>query len=184
MSKFVSAFDSYNLCLTGDIGRTLATPSGGLNEHIPTLLILNDQGGGVMSVSTDVASTLRAQMKHHEPIVCFHKNSVVCLNFQGSKSNNVFTEDGTCYSLNAMHGHDVHVICFEPGIVRREGSDSRFVKNKSVTLRAQMGDNQPAVCFQQNQREEVRDMGDCAGALTAESGMHNTNFICHEVKDE
>ena len=39
-----------------------------------------------------------------------------------------------------------NVICFEPGIARREGSDSRFVQDMSVTLRAHMGDNQPAVC--------------------------------------
>lgn len=39
------------------------------------------------------------------------------------------------------------VICFEPGIARREGSDSRFVQDMSVTLRARMGDNQPAVCY-------------------------------------
>ena len=32
-------------------------------------------------------------------------------------------------------------------------------------------------CFQQNQREEVRLLGDKAGAITAESGMHNTNYI-------
>jgi site-specific DNA-cytosine methylase len=31
-------FDSYNLCLTGSIGRTVTTPSGGLNEHIPIVV--------------------------------------------------------------------------------------------------------------------------------------------------
>lgn len=30
--------DSYNLCLTGEIGRTLATSGGGLNEHIPVIM--------------------------------------------------------------------------------------------------------------------------------------------------
>ena len=99
-----TGFDSYNLCLTGDIGRTLATPSGGLNEHIP-VVVLNDQGGSVMSVS-DIPATLRAESHQHEP-----------------------------------------VICFEPGIVKREGSDSRFVENMCGTLRADMGDNQPAVCY-------------------------------------
>lgn len=99
-----TGFDSYNPCLTGDIGRTLATPSGGLNEHIP-VVVLNDQGGSVMSVS-DIPATLRAESHQHEP-----------------------------------------VICFEPGIVKREGSDSRFVENMCGTLRAEMGDNQPAVCY-------------------------------------
>lgn len=40
--------------------------SGAVSE----ILVLNDQGGGIMSVS-DKPATLRAQMKHHEPIICF-----------------------------------------------------------------------------------------------------------------
>ena len=39
------------------------------------------------------------------------------------------------------------------------------------------GNDLCAICFQQNQREEVRNMGDKAGAITAESGMHNTNYV-------
>lgn len=73
-------------------------------------------------------------------------NRVICLNFQGSKGNNIVTEDGTAFNLMSMHGHDVHV-----------------------------------VCFQQNQREEVRNMGEQAGAITAESGMHNTNYLCYAL---
>lgn len=37
------------------------------------------------------------------------------------------------------------------------------------------------LCFQQNQRDEVRDMGDCAGALAAAPGIHNQNFIAQTV---
>lgn len=92
-NKSISGFDSYNLCLTVDVGRTLATPSGGLNEHIH-VIVLNDQGGSVMNVS-DIPSTLRAESHQHEPI-----------------------------------------ICFEPGIVKREGSNSRFVEDMCGTLRA------------------------------------------------
>ena len=33
------------------------------------ILVLNDQGGAVMNISYDVTATLRADMKHHEPIV-------------------------------------------------------------------------------------------------------------------
>jgi DNA (cytosine-5)-methyltransferase 1 len=36
-------------------------------------------------------------------------------------------------------------IAFEPGIATREGSESRFVKELSPTLRKEMGDNQVAV---------------------------------------
>lgn len=31
--------DSYNLCLTGDVGRTLTGARGGCNEHVPCILI-------------------------------------------------------------------------------------------------------------------------------------------------
>lgn len=33
------------------------------------IIVLNDQGGGVMSVSIDVVGTLRAQCKGHPPLV-------------------------------------------------------------------------------------------------------------------
>lgn len=36
------------------------------------ILVLNDQGGAVMSVSYDITATLRADMKHHEPIVLIY----------------------------------------------------------------------------------------------------------------
>ncbi len=35
----VEGFDSYNLCGTGDKGRTICTPTGELNEHIPCVVI-------------------------------------------------------------------------------------------------------------------------------------------------
>ena len=151
-SEFLSGFDSYNLCLTGGIGRTLATPSGGLNEHIP-VVVLNDQGGSVMSVS-DIPATLRAESHQHEP-----------------------------------------VICFEPGIVKREGSDSRFVENMCGTLRAEMGDNQPAVCYQTPEiiddlvyvfKERAGCPGGGKGILIAENKAFTlaTNFngaICYAI---
>ncbi len=43
--------------------------------------------------------------------------------------------------------------------------------------------DQHAVCFQQNQREEVRLMGgdgQTAGSLQAQPGMKNTNFLCQQ----
>ena len=36
------------------------------------VIVLNDQGGAVMHVSYDVTATLRADMKHHEPIVLIY----------------------------------------------------------------------------------------------------------------
>lgn len=163
--------DMYNFTITGDISSNLNAASCDSPTHSgPSLLILNDQGGDVMNISDGITSTLRAQDHGHPPVVCFNECNdrayisettaatvraechgaipVVCLNFQGSKSNNVCTEDGTCYSLTVMHGHDAHVVCFEPGILRRDCSaGNRAYIDICSTLRAQMGDNQPAVCY-------------------------------------
>lgn len=38
----VIGIDVFHFCATGDIGRTMTTPSGGINEHIPVLLLSND----------------------------------------------------------------------------------------------------------------------------------------------
>ena len=71
---------------------------------------------------------------------------IVVLNDQGGSVMDVSEEVTAC--LRAQdHGHPP-VICFEPGIARREGNPSRFVDDRCVTLRAEMGDNQPAVCYE------------------------------------
>ena len=51
-----------------------------------------------------------------------------CLNFQGSKGNNCVTSDGSCPNLNAMHGHDVHVVALDgdklkPRVDQRKGGN-------------------------------------------------------------
>lgn len=36
--------DIYNFALTDGIGRCLSTAGGGLNEHIPIVIVINDNG--------------------------------------------------------------------------------------------------------------------------------------------
>ena len=75
------------------------------------------------------------------PVIAY----TLILNDQGGDVIN--TSEEITSTLRAQdHGHPP-VVCFEPGIARREGSDSRFVVNRCGTLRANMGDNQPAVCY-------------------------------------
>lgn len=54
----------------GGKGYVLITDSKDKQRDPDPVIVLNDQGGAIMNVS-DKPSTLRAQMKHHEPIVCF-----------------------------------------------------------------------------------------------------------------
>ena len=57
-----------------------------------------------MNVSENVVSTLRAQMKHHEPIVCY-SSQTVCAAFmggQGAKARSIaYCDDGTTPTLRA-----------------------------------------------------------------------------------
>lgn len=59
-------------------------------------LVLNDQGGGaVMNISYDVTATLRADMKHHEPIVLIYDargnggGGAICPTLAGDHQNRV-----------------------------------------------------------------------------------------------
>ena len=92
------------------------------------------------------------------------------------------TENVTATLRAQEHGHQP-VVCFEPGIARRDGSMNRFVDDKCVTLRANMGDNQPAVCFSvenhpMDSRVTIQDDG-IVQTLSARMGTGggNTPFI-------
>lgn len=133
--------DMYNFAITGDISANMDAASCDSPTHSgPSLLILNDQGGDIMNMSSDVTSTLRAQDHGHPPVVCI---AFDVYNMQGNP--NVFK---TMNNIATDSDH-IPVICFEPGIAKREGNTSRFVDDMCGTLRADMGDNQPAVCYQQ-----------------------------------
>lgn len=55
-------------------GEICPTMTGDHEGHVSdyTAIVLNDQGGQQMSVTEDVTNTLRANTKHHEPIVSTH----------------------------------------------------------------------------------------------------------------
>lgn len=101
--------------------------------------ILKDQAHTVACTQPEVVayrpdSTSSNSMKSPNPNSGFHKKNVCCtldtsdqgetrcnelvcekqkvpiLNFQGSKGNSIAEESNTMYTLNAMHGHDVHCI--------------------------------------------------------------------------
>ena len=55
--------------LTREKHTSLSTGGGQAGQGYPAVLVLNDQGGGVMNISYDVTATLRSQTKHHEPVI-------------------------------------------------------------------------------------------------------------------
>ena len=61
-----------------------------------------------------------------------------------------------------------------------ESSFGQFAEGKVSTLKASgggMGGGSETLVFTQNQREEVRDLKDVAGALIADSNSHQTNYL-------
>lgn len=57
-----------------EIAPTLKGTAGG--GMMPSVLCLNDQGGGVMSCSEEIAGTLRAQEHGHQPAVLFENHGI------------------------------------------------------------------------------------------------------------
>ena len=57
-----------------EVGYTVSTNSNASGRNTPLVLVLNDQGGGIMNVSYDIAHTLRSQTKHHEPVVLVYES--------------------------------------------------------------------------------------------------------------
>lgn len=68
------------------------------------VLILNDMGGEVMSISKDVTSTLRANSKHHEPIV-------LILDHHPNDSRISIKDDDVCQALTSRMGTGGGAMC-------------------------------------------------------------------------
>jgi DNA (cytosine-5)-methyltransferase 1 len=68
------------------------------------------------------------------------RSTVIMLNFQGSKGNNLTNQDDISFTLNAMHGHDVHVVA-QPIIftAQRVGEPPRIYEDSTPSLLSRMG---------------------------------------------
>ena len=104
----------------------------------------------------------------------------ICYCIEGNIVDRESAKNGKGYCEDVsptLNTQDRHAICFAWA---NSASAELSVGETSPTIKA-ANCGEPAICFQQNQREEVRNMGECAGAITAESGMHNTNYVCFQL---
>jgi len=74
------------------------------------LIVLNDQGGAVMSVS-DKANCLRAQDHGHPPVICLEGNGA-----RPSHQGGVCSEEGKMFTLNTI---ERHAVCYESPVTDR-----------------------------------------------------------------
>jgi DNA (cytosine-5)-methyltransferase 1 len=59
-------------------------------------------------------------------------HAIAMVNMQGSKSNACVTNDGSSYTINAMHGHDVHAVAVAPTITATN-DPSRSPQSSEIT---------------------------------------------------
>ena len=159
-------------------------------------LCLNDQGGGFMSVSEDIAGTLRARMDGHPPVVM----DAVALENHPADSRVTVSEDGKVQTLTSRMGtggNNVPLIMRskeKPVVFGICAKDSNAMKSnnprsgfyEAKTTRTLDGNGGNPVCnqggmavvaFAQNQRDEVRDLGSKATCVSAEPGMKQQTYV-------
>ncbi len=159
-------------------------------------ICLNDQGGSRMDVTEDITSTLRAQ-SYHPPCVL---NSIAVENHPSD--SRVRISNGSCVqtltSSMGTGGNRVPLIMSEVpktyGICSKDSNSMKsdnphsgfYEANTSRTLDKNGGNpscNQGGVAivesipFTQNQRDEVRTLGNKSGALNASSNTKQQTFI-------
>ena len=88
------------------------------------------------------------------------------------------------------------VVCFEPGIMSRDCSaGNRAYVNICSTLRAQMGDNQPAICYERDSvySFDVYTMNERQISMMVQKNKANTiaatdykgvQVLCYEESNE
>lgn len=106
----------------------------------------------------------------------------VCAGFKlgnSEKARSIGFAEEQAPTLNAeCGGNKPAVLCLND----QGGSMMGVSHDVSGTLRAQEHGHQPAViAFAQNQREEVRNVGDKAVSLAAEAGMHCQTFVALDM---
>jgi DNA (cytosine-5)-methyltransferase 1 len=85
---------------TGEVFNTINTNSNASGRNTPMVAFPANMSATQYASTEGVACNLQAR----------NPTAVAMVNMQGSKGNAVTQEDGPSFTLNAMHGHDVHAV--------------------------------------------------------------------------
>lgn len=183
---------------------TLKASESGTNM-VPSVLCLNDQGGGVMACSEDVVGTLRAQEHGHQPLVFDNHGQdtrfqgpvdvaqTVSASF-GQGGNNqplvIGTQQGgaeimvgICPTITAAAGMSGNN---QPVLFENHGKDARYkgplnVAPTVVTTYGTGGNNQPLVKMFSRQRVDVFKANDTASTESARQHKDATDLVLQET---
>ena len=153
----------------------------GARDYKAPQTVAIDMGGGKSScgVSEEQSPTLTTT-HGGEPVVYGFKPD------QGSKAQGMGFEEEKAPTLNTSNNAGVLSIENHPNDSRVKIRDDGTVQTLSGRM-GTGGNNTPMVmesnpqAFTQNQREECRELGNTAGAISAEPGTHQQTFISRPV---
>ena len=118
------------------------------HQHEPVIAFAQNQREEVRDLGGK-AGALAAEAGAHQqtyvaqPVIALQANGIDRADTAGC--NGCGWRENESYTLNTI---DRHAVCFEPGAMVRD-MGNRIWEGQSPTLRAKMGDNQPAVCYQE-----------------------------------
>ena len=176
--KTAVGIDGYNTDTTGDVSITIRAGKSD-QDHVGAVEAFghderNTQFAKDGCCDALVASDYKQPISVAYPMVAIEGNGT-----RESHKGDGYAETDKMYTLNTI---ERHAVCYgiEGNTVDRNSqkNGSGISEDVCPTLNTQ---DKHAVVFQQNQRDEVREMGDKAGSLTAQPGMKNQNYVCYGV---
>lgn len=104
-------YDEYNDSITEELHHSLRAgtrQSNGVVQLFEPMSLREENWA-----ERDIKNALRAEASKSSHAVVDRPEPFALLNFQGSKSNTVVNDGSVSFTLNAMHGHDMHVVGYE-----------------------------------------------------------------------
>lgn len=174
-AKVLSIHKTQHPIVNEEVGHPLGAVNNGLENTV--LNVIDDQGGGRMHVSKeDVSHTMRAQTKHHEPMVQY-----------GVDAYNQTVTGDVSMSMTAKSSDAHHV----PTVVEFDAYQQQATGDIAQTLKASRADNEhmPTVCYPINEQEIGRRLDGSKESLRVGLGVGKdgdpTNTLgaahCHAV---
>lgn len=171
-------------CDGGGKGALVQTEKSGTIKagNDQTLFCMATQQGGAEVRNDDRAPTLTASAGmsgNNQPVICIKGNAID----RDTAQNGKWYQEDKSFTLDAT---DRHGVCAGVKLGNSEQTRSiGYAEEQAPTLNAECGGNKPAViAFAQNQREEVRNVGDKAVSLAAEAGMHCQTFVALDMSHD
>lgn len=104
-------YDEYNDAISEELHHSLRAgtrQSNGVLQLFEPMSLREENWAG-----RDVKNALRAEASRSSHAVVDRPEPFALLNFQGAKSQNVVNDGSVSFTLNAMHGHDMHVVGYQ-----------------------------------------------------------------------